>query len=707
MNLCVLCVSVLDYSTETQSTRRFTEKTTPMKNLLLFLLLLPIALQAQIDTTFTRINLEDNLIEEIETTDIEDENDFVEELSEFYENQEKININDLPPEIAFSILKMSDYQYYQLQKYIAEKGFLVTIYELASVEGFTVEYVQQIENYILATAVDKERKLSFKSLFKRPKQKLLIRYSQILEKKAGYDKHRNTHYVGTPQQYAFRYNFTASEYITLGFAGKKNAGEAFFKDSQKQGFGFYSFHLQVKKIGILQSLIAGDYRLHFGQGLIMGNGFINSGSGEIRKTGTVQRPVTAMSQSNFLRGIALQLGNYKYSGSIFFGHRFFDGNVVEVEPDIFAFEGALYNTGLHRTETELKKRNALFNRMYGAHFHANLKTFKIGAQVTRTEFSLPVLPSTRPYQYFDFSGKGLCNGSVDYQVLIKHHILFGEFAASSTKGYGLLQGAIFKLDSRAKLSALFRHFSKNFAALDGKPYAKNSKLNNETGLLLTTEVVVSNKVNMVALLDMYQFRWLKYLIDKPISHLDASLRFDISIAKNCALLVRYNYKTQVKNFREEYPYNQILEVKQHRLRVIFSYGFLNFLQFKSEISGVLNNNTHKKENLFGLLAYQDVGVNIAKTGLDLKLRFALFDTDTYDERLYAYENDLSYTFTINSYYYRGCKTYFVIKWKCKRFEIQGKISRLLFFNKNQISSGLELIDAPHKTEVKVQVLLKL
>jgi hypothetical protein len=439
----------------------------------------------------------------------------------------------------------------------------------------------------------------------------------------------------------------------------------------------------------------------------MGNGFINSGSGEIRKTGTVQRPVTAMSQSNFLRGIALQLGNYKFSGAIFFGHRHFDGNVIEIEPDIFAFEGALSNTGLHRTETELKKRNALFNRIYGAHFHANLKTFKIGAQVTRTEFSLPVLPSTRPYQYFDFSGKGLCNGSVDYQVLIKHHILFGEAAASSTKGYGLLQGAIFKLDSRAKLSALFRHFSKNFATLDGKPYAKNSKPNNETGLLLTTEVIVSNKVNMVALFDIYQFHWLKYLIDKPIPHLDASLRFDVSLSRNASMLVRYNYKTQIKNFRDEAPYNQILEIQQHRFRLIFSYSFLQFLQFKSEISGVFNSNTHKKKNLFGLLAYQDIGVNINKIGLDFKLRLALFDTDTYDERLYAYENDLSYTFTINSYYYRGCKTYFIMKWKCRYFEIQGKISRLLFFNKNQIGSGLELIDAPHKTEAKVQVLFKL
>jgi len=330
-------------------------------------------------------------------------------------------------------------------------------------------------------------------------------------------------------------------------------------------------------------------------------------------------------------------------------------------------------------------------------------------QVIRNEFSLPVLPSSRPYQYFDFSGKGLCNASIDYQVLIKHHILFGEVAASSTNGFAFLQGAIFKVDPRMKLSILARHFSQNFAALDGKPYSKNSKLNNETGLLLTSEIILTNKITMVALFDMYKFHWLRYLIDKPMPHFDASMRFDVAFSRNCTLLVRYNYKTQAKNMREEVIYNQISEIQQHRLRLVLSYSFLQFLQFKSEVSGVFNSSRVQefKSSKFGVLAYQDVGVNIAKIGMELKLRFAIFDTDTYDERLYAYENDLSYTFTINSYYYRGCKTYFILKWKHKWFEIQSKISRLLFFNKNQISSGLELIDAPHKTEVKVQVLFKI
>jgi hypothetical protein len=173
------------------------------------------------------------------------------------------------------------------------------------------------------------------------------------------------------------------------------------------------------------------------------------------------------------------------------------------------------------------------------------------------------------------------------------------------------------------------------------------------------------------------------------------------------MLVRYNYKTQTENFREKLPYNQILGVKQHRLRMVLSYTFLQYLQLKSEVSSVCNSNAHKKENLVGVLAYQDIGINLEKTGLDLKLRLALFDTDTYDERMYAYENDISYTFTINSYYYRGCKGYFIIKWRFRWFEIQGKISRLLFFNKSQISSGLEMIDAPHKTEAKVQALIKM
>ena len=93
---------------------------------------------------------------------------------------------------------------------------------------------------------------------------------------------------------------------------------------------------------------------------------------------------------------------------------------------------------------------------------------------------------------------------------------------------------------------------------------------------------------------------------------------------------------------------------------------------------------------------------IEETGADI----AYFDTDRYDERLYAYENDVYYAFTIGSYYYQGMRAYLLVRYKIRDFSIWFRISRTHYLNRNDISSGLTHIDKPHKTEVKVQFLYR-
>mgnify|MGYP007042166935 CR=1 FL=1 len=48
----------------------------------------------------------------------------------------------------------------------------------------------------------------------------------------------------------------------------------------------------------------------------------------------------------------------------------------------------------------------------------------------------------------------------------------------------------------------------------------------------------------------------------------------------------------------------------------------------------------------GILLYQDLVYSFKEIPLKLSARYAIFDTDNYDTRLYAYENDLLYVFSI-------------------------------------------------------------
>ena len=82
---------------------------------------LPIA--AQQDSTAAPLDLQETLFEILENdyANIDESADYADELEEVWQTS-NINLNDLPPEVAFNILQLTDYQYYQLQLYIELYG---------------------------------------------------------------------------------------------------------------------------------------------------------------------------------------------------------------------------------------------------------------------------------------------------------------------------------------------------------------------------------------------------------------------------------------------------------------------------------------------------------------------------------------------------------------------------------------------------------
>ena len=130
----------------------------------------------------------------------------------------------------------------------------------------------------------------------------------------------------------------------------------------------------------------------------------------------------------------------------------------------------------------------------------------------------------------------------------------------------------------------------------------------------------------------------------------------------------------------------------------------DILKLKTELNWIRNQYPVCREHYAGLLLYQDISLTFAEPDISLHARVAYFDTDRYDERLYAYENDVYYAFSIGSYYYKGVRGYFVVRYKYKWLSIWLRLAHTYYIDRQVISSGLTQIDKPHKTEVKVQVM---
>ncbi|MEG2070489.1 MAG: hypothetical protein RR034_03855, partial [Bacteroidales bacterium] len=467
--------------------------------------------------------------------------------------------------------------------------------------------------------------------------------------------------------------------------------------------------LCLKNFGLLKTLAIGDYKLNMGQGLVMGSQLLSGkggGVGAVRRFPTTIQPASPLNESNFLRGIAAHIGNYRFSGIIFYAHRFFDGSLKTNEEYQNLFDGTLSVSGYHRTLKEISQKEALRNRIYGVDFVYRHRIFKIGIRAVRTGFAAYVNKTEEPYKRYDFTGTGNCNIAFDYQVLIKKYLLFGEFALDQKGTPALLQGAVFELHPKVKIATLFRYYDKSYIALQGGAFGLNRYNKNETGLYVTLQCVLNKKLELNYYHDIYYFPWLKYQTDAPSKGNELGIGLDYRIHKKCSLTFRYQLKKREQNFRNNYT-NALYTLNRNKFRMIMVYHPLEWIQLKTEFDFICNQSHAVKYRQYGLLLFQDLNLSTNKTNLVFKLRFALFDTDSYEERIYAYEQDLYYTFTVNSYYEKGCRAYLMLKYSYKFLDIWIRISQTYYSNKTEIGSGLDAIKGKTKTEIKAQVVVKL
>ena len=107
------------------------------------------------------------------------------------------------------------------------------------------------------------------------------------------------------------------------------------------------------------------------------------------------------------------------------------------------------------------------------------------------------------------------------------------------------------------------------------------------------------------------------------------------------------------------------------------------------------------------MIYQDIFYDLRKIPLSFNMRFAVFDTDSYNSRIYAYENDILHAFSIPAYYSKGTRTYFNIKYSAgKHVDIWLRYSQTYYSNLDVISSGLNQINGNTKSEIKAQVRIR-
>jgi len=714
------------------------QKHTYLRGFPLWILLIPLILIvsqqgiAQQPDTSNVVNIEfitDQLENLAEKSDLElDYSDLLEDY--LYYAQNPINLNGNEIQELRSLYLINDIQLNNLRLTIREFGPLVSIYELQNIPGFDEETINNMLPFVVVGPAEAKKLPDLKNVFRFGSHQLLMRYEQVLEQRAGYKipidsaiDYPGSTYLGSPQKYFARYAFNFKNQIRFGFTLDKDPGELMSKgplpdtlkrligDKITPGFDFISAFMYAETPGLIKQVALGDYHLEFGQGLTLWSGlsFGKSADGvQLKKFGRGIRANSSSNENRFFRGAAITLGYKNIRFTTFYSSNKVDSNI---ERDVVnQDEGvtSIIETGLHRTINELIDKRSLKILAYGAHASYQSSMVQIGLTSYQTTLGTAIAPATEVYKTFNFSGNSLTNYGVDASINLNKFNVFGEFSMSSNGGKAGLAGVNTFLSDRLIVTMLYHNYGIDYHNLYSNPFYESSSLVNEQGFYIGFKALISKSLNLTGYIDHFQFPWIKYRVDGPSTGHDYLMQLTYSPAQKYSAYFKMRFKDKQENFQFPYDYTKTLaRVRRNDFRFFISYEVWPSVTFKNRLDVVFfEKENSPSEN--GYMLYQDILFRPEKFPVEFTFRYALFGTDGYDSRIYTYENDVLYAFSIPSFYDDGQRIYLMAKWKFNdRINFWLRFARTTYFNKTTIGTGADEIDGNHKTEVKVEVKIKI
>jgi hypothetical protein len=634
-----------------------------------------------------------------------EDDSYLQELEHFRKNP--VNLNTADADELRQLRIVTDLQIANLIAYRNLFGKLISIYELQAVLSWDVSTIKKLLPFI-TTATPVLLGEVFRKRFGGGEHSLLLRLSQIIEKSKGFDKTTSgTKYIGSPQKILFRYRYTYKNLLQFGLVGDKDAGEQFFKGAQNKGFDFYSFHLFARKIGIIQSLALGDFSINMGQGLIQWQSLAfkkNADVMGVKRQSATLRPYNSAGEFYFHRGAGITLKKGKIESTVFVSFRKLSANFVADTVNNEDYISSFLTSGYHRTATENAERNNLKQTAFGANVTYREKKWHIAANGIYYNFSLPIQKRDEPYNLYAVNGKQWYNFSLDYSYTYKNFHLFGEAAADKNFNKAFVNGMLISVDPRVDVSIVQRTINAAYQAINGNAFTENTYPGNETGFYAGISIRPRIGWRLDAYMDIYKFPWLKYLVDAPSHGSDFLAQLTYTPNKQVEIYTRFRNETKQSNQPDNNTVtNFLVSIPKQNCRTQVSYKINAAIAIRNRVELLWYDK--KGENAEqGFLTFADFIYKPMLKPYACIIRMQYFETDGYDSRIYAYENDVLYSYSIPSFFDKGFRYYINLNYDLgKKLSFWIRWAQTIYRNKTVIGSGLDEISGSHKTEFKIQL----
>lgn len=647
------------------------------------------------------INL-DEFIQKIVSTQQNDINyeDLYENLYQRY--QSPLDLNKADSEDLRSLFLFSELQVNNLIHYRKENGNLLTLYELQAIPDFDINFIRTIAPFLTVSNQITTNNLT--TIFKRTTDhSLTFRADQTVESSRGFTEEK---YLGSPQRFYTRYRIQHPKDFSFGFIAEKDAGETNF-------FDYTIFHAQLQNKGRIKNLILGDYQASFGQGLVLAAGYFIGKGGEpiytTRRSNVGLRTYNSVVEGGFFRGGAatFNLGKIELTAMVARNKR--DGSVAfngyDELPEREEIFSSLLTNGFHRTESEIEKKKALNEQNIGLNAAHKIKNGHIGVSFLNTSFDKLFQRREQLYNRFEFTGKTNSIIGIDGSYGWQNFNFFGEVARSASGGIGAVGGVVASLSPQVEWSLNLRSYDPDFHSFYSNTFGEGSRTINERGVYTGFKYSPKRSITFSVFYDRFTFPWLRYLVDAPSSGFDYLLRFTYKPTRRHVFYMQYHEEQKGRNLPNNDTVTDIIATTR-RQNTLVNFDFTPSRKFKLQSRIQYNRYSFVNYSVSnGFAIMQDIEGTVGK--LQLKGRIAYFNTDDFNSRVYAYENDVLYAVSFPAYFGEGMRFYLVNRLSIShKIDLWARISRTQRFDGVKIGSGNNALGVPYRTDVRVQVRYK-
>ena len=636
-------------------------------------------------------------------------------LFQLYSNP--IDINKADSEILQASYLLSPDQISNLIRYRSEFGDFISLYELQAIPGFDSNTIDQIIPFLTLGNESSGKTQSFWKRVKMEEQAyFLFRHRRVWETRSGFTPpdtsstgRISSRYLGDPNDLYLRFRIQHARDFSLGLTLDKDAGEQFTWDrkSARYGFNFLSFHFTRYNMGRWKAISLGDFQVSFGQGLVFGAGYSLGKGAEtvptIRRSSVGITPYTAALEFGFFRGVGATYRFKNWQSTIIASSTSRDGRIgtaLDTLENTTEFISSFNQSGLHRTPSELATKSQFKELNFGTNLQYSNRNGKFysGVNYLLTNFDQPWQRSLTPYNQYEFRGTNNSIGSLYASYNWRNFFLFGESAYSQLGGNGTVLGFISSLSKQVDFSFLWRKYDRNFHSFYGNAFAEGTRPINERGVYLGIQIKPTLRWKINSYFDFFKFPWLRYRIYAPSSGYEWLSRITYQPNRNLTAFFQIRKEQKERNIPDsgEPALNYSIQPIQKTNGLLsLEYQISKDLFIRSRV--LFSKVDFNSKVTSGFMILQDVQYSFG--AFRLTGRMALFDAEEYENRLYTFENNVLWTFSVPAYFGQGMRYYLVGQYQFNS-QLTGylRFARTSYTDREEISSGLQKISKPYQTE---------